>query len=385
LQDGGFIVSASSESTDGDVHSDHKSKDFWIFKINSTGAVQWDNKYGGADDDIAYVTRAMPDGSYYSGGFTESYDADASGNHGLGDALLLNLGTIPLSHTITTANVTPLPICWGQPVAINYTLTGTYNPGNIFTAQMSDNNGSFVNETPIGSIASVNPGTINTTIPTDFKNGSLYYIRVVSSDPFLIGGAYTSNLKLKCDAPKGLKSVNITSSSATLSWQSGTCPLKYIILWRIAFESDWDTAEVTTTSVTITGLTPGIEYQWKVQELCSMSPELFSLYSKPAFFTTAPLKSGDPQSEMTLSEVIIFPNPANQVLNIRYSTFPGSSGKGETKNGVIVITNLLGETVFTQNNIAAEMKIDVAPFAAGIYLIHLQTDKEILTKTFVKQ
>lgn len=379
LKDGGFIVSGNSNSKDGDVHSNHNSTDFWIFKINATGVQQWDNKYGGSDDDVAYATRVMPDGTYYTAGYTASYDEDAAGNHGETDGLLLNLGTVPLSNTISTDAITPEQICWEQPVTVDYTVTGTYNPGNIFTAQITDKFGSFVNETTIGSIASVNSGTINATIPGDLKPGSLFYIRVISSDPYLIGGAFPMNLKMKCDPPKGLKSLNISSSTAILKWNPGSCPLKYRVLWRPVSTFIWDTLEVTAISFTLTGLLPSTEYQWKVSELCSSSPELFSDNSKPAFFTTAPLKLSEEQNN-SFNQVVVFPNPANSVINIRCSY--NNSG---TKNGTLVITDLLGKIAFAETEIETEISIDVSSFATGVYLVQLNTGAEIITTKFVRQ
>jgi hypothetical protein len=142
--------------------------------------------------------------------------------------------------------------------------------------------------------------------------------------------------------------------------------------------------EVSATSFALTGLLPSTEYQWKVSELCSSSPELFSDNSKPAFFTTAPLKLNEEQN-ISSNEVSVFPNPASQILNIRCSSIPDFSNSSESINGSLLITNLLGEIVFTQNAIASVMSVDVSSFASGVYLLQIKTGGEIMTKRFLKE
>ncbi|MGB2228167.1 MAG: hypothetical protein ACPHZB_01455, partial [Flavobacteriales bacterium] len=53
LSDGSCIVVGSSESSDGDVSSNHGGQDFWIFKLTADGNVVWSVNYGGSHDDKA--------------------------------------------------------------------------------------------------------------------------------------------------------------------------------------------------------------------------------------------------------------------------------------------------------------------------------------------
>ena len=70
-------------------------------------------------------------------------------------AFLLGMNADVKSQTITTGTV-PTLICIAAGdynFSIPYTVTGTFNSGNIFTAVLSDVNGSFLsNTTNIGSI-----------------------------------------------------------------------------------------------------------------------------------------------------------------------------------------------------------------------------------------
>jgi hypothetical protein len=72
-------------------------------------------------------------------------------------------------------------------VNVPFTVSSTFNAGNIFTAQLSDASGSFTAPTNIGTLTSTTDGTINTTIPASTPAGNGYLIRVVSSDPVVSG------------------------------------------------------------------------------------------------------------------------------------------------------------------------------------------------------
>ncbi len=94
--------------------------------------------------------------------------------------------TVIPTPTITTGSVNNL-ICTGATINVPYTISSTFATGNIFTAQLSDANGSFANPTAIGTLNSLLAGTIQAVIPSGVSVGSAYYIRVVSSSPVVIG------------------------------------------------------------------------------------------------------------------------------------------------------------------------------------------------------
>src|ERR1035438_1677306 len=49
--DGGFIVAGHSNSTDGEVTGNHGNFDYWIVKLTSVGAIEWQKSLGGSGDD----------------------------------------------------------------------------------------------------------------------------------------------------------------------------------------------------------------------------------------------------------------------------------------------------------------------------------------------
>lgn len=53
-----------------------------MIKLNSTGGVQWKKALGGSGNDFAQSVQQTTDGGYIVFGFTTSNDGDVSGNHG---------------------------------------------------------------------------------------------------------------------------------------------------------------------------------------------------------------------------------------------------------------------------------------------------------------
>lgn len=94
---------------------------------------------------------------------------------------------VPASASITTGIINPTSLCAGASVNVPYTIAGTFTPGNIFSAQLSDALGSFASPITIGTLVSTSAGTISATIPGGTPPGTGYLIRVISSTPAVIG------------------------------------------------------------------------------------------------------------------------------------------------------------------------------------------------------
>ncbi len=83
--DGGFIICGGSGSNDGDVTGHHGSvskSDYWIVKIDPVGVIQWQKSYGGSNNDIAVDIRQTRNGDYIIVGMSYSVDGDVGNHHG---------------------------------------------------------------------------------------------------------------------------------------------------------------------------------------------------------------------------------------------------------------------------------------------------------------
>lgn len=88
------------------------------------------------------------------------------------------------AQTVTIDSIIQTSPCAGSNIYIPYTVSGgNFNFGNVFTAQLSDNMGSFSNPTNIGSLPYWSSGMIIGTIPLTTPFGFFYEVRIVATTP----------------------------------------------------------------------------------------------------------------------------------------------------------------------------------------------------------
>jgi uncharacterized repeat protein (TIGR01451 family) len=78
-------------------------------------------------------------------------------------------------------------LCQGSNFQIGLSTSGSFLSGNQFEVQLSDENGSFLTPTIIGT--SNVTGNISCLIPNIISSGTNYLIRVISSKPYVIGSS----------------------------------------------------------------------------------------------------------------------------------------------------------------------------------------------------
>ncbi|MDO8367169.1 MAG: T9SS type A sorting domain-containing protein, partial [Saprospiraceae bacterium] len=105
--DGGYILGGSSNSTvSGDKTENCLGEtDYWVIKLDATGAIQWQNTIGGNHADFLYAIHQTADGGYILGGTSSSgISGDKTENSlGVDDFWVVKLdasGTIQWQNTI---------------------------------------------------------------------------------------------------------------------------------------------------------------------------------------------------------------------------------------------------------------------------------------------
>ncbi len=91
--DGGYIFAGSTESNDIDVSGNHGGKDCWIVKLDSSGTINWQTCLGGAGYDAASSIQQTPDGGFIIGATSTSTDGDVTGNHGDYDCWIVKINS----------------------------------------------------------------------------------------------------------------------------------------------------------------------------------------------------------------------------------------------------------------------------------------------------
>jgi hypothetical protein len=93
--DGGFVIAGTTSSSDGDVTGQHGggADDYWVLRLSNTGTKVWATALGGTDEDQAMAITATSAGGYMITGSSYSTDGDVTAGPGNGDMWTVNLNS----------------------------------------------------------------------------------------------------------------------------------------------------------------------------------------------------------------------------------------------------------------------------------------------------
>lgn len=264
------------------------------------------------------------------------------------------------SNAISTTNdVSPAAWCEGatQSVTVNFTATGTYTAGNVFTAEISDASGSFATPTAIGSLSSSASGaqSISCTVPGTVPAGTGYRIRVLSTTPSVTGTDNGTDLVINTPPTVSLTAFSqscVYDAPFTLTGGSpsgGT------------YSGPGVAANVFTPSVAGTG-THSILYTYTDGNGCSATTQQALVVDACASI-----------SEEQKVELFVYPNPTFGHLNI--------TGGDYDKMQVL---DLSGRTVFEKERNTAD-QYDLGMIPTGVYLVKVISNNTQKTFRVIKK
>jgi hypothetical protein len=109
--------------------------------------------------------------------------------------------------------------------------------------------------------------------------------KVIALAIALGGIIFSHNSMAACNAPTGMNTTSITSSSATLNWNTvSNASLGYNVRYRVVGVSSWTSTTATTNSKAISSLNSSANYEWQVQSRCSSTQT--SSWTSSSTFTT---------------------------------------------------------------------------------------------------
>lgn len=90
--DNGYVIAGTTSSNDGDiVDKTTTDSDYWILKLSESGTILWNKTFGGSNSDVVSGISNTTDGGYIVSGSSRSNDGDVTGNEGFWDYWLLKL------------------------------------------------------------------------------------------------------------------------------------------------------------------------------------------------------------------------------------------------------------------------------------------------------
>ena len=108
------------------------------------------------------------------------------------------VSTQGVSQSISTSSISG-SYCQNDNITVDYTVSGSFNTGNTFTAQLSDETGSFAAPENIGTVSGTSSGSISAQLPSLLLSGSDYRVRVVSDQPVVVGSDNGNNIIISGD------------------------------------------------------------------------------------------------------------------------------------------------------------------------------------------
>lgn len=352
--DGGSIVTGYTGSNDGDVTGNHGGFfDLWVVKISDTGIIQWQKTYGGTGNDWGYSIQQTTDGGYIVAGNTTSNDGDVIGSHGGGDFWVIkisNSGVLLWQQTLGGTNS-------DSAKSIQQTADGGYIVAGIELSTDGDVIGNHGNNdfwvVKLSSAGSVQWKKTLGGTGLDICNSIIQV-----ADGGYIAEGFTNSNDGDVSGNHGNVDAWIVklSSTGSVQWQKSlggtaidaadsiqqTTDGGFIIACNTTSSNDGD----------VTGNHGGTDY-WVLK----LAPDSLST----SYFVS--------------NQIIVFPNPAQSILNLQNPT--------NITIDKIMVTDLTGKIILEQTQNTNQ--VNVEKLATGIYILQAFSGEEKFTSKFLKE
>jgi hypothetical protein len=366
-KDNGYIITGLTRSTDGEVTGNHGNDDLWTVKLDSNMEIAWQKCFGGSAEDGGTKIQQTADGGFIQLGHTASNDGDVYGNIGSDDFWFVKLnsageiswqkcyGTIYMDWPYSL-EITPDGGYLGAGTAGYNTGGGCAGDFNGWIVKL-DSDGNSVWEKSLGGAAAEEIHSVRQT-----SDGGYFAAGFTFSDDEIIQGNHglSDCLAVKLtgtlNAPAIATATNISVTPITFtitakpgstiyyttdgsspdpeSSQNGPSPLILAtpgtpgtyIYKAMAVETDWNSSEVTSISLTI-------------------------------------VPTGIQENQDNASQIIIYPNPAENFVIINASEF---------SEATIMLLNVEGKPIFNKRLVTGYSLIDITSYTRGIYFFSIK-------------
>jgi hypothetical protein len=385
LSNGDLILPSGTRSNDHDCIGISGPPDLWIMKTDASGNILSYNIWGGIGYDNLSFAVMNNDGSLTVAAMTDSTNNDY-GHDQHADLWILKLvPNVADTFAITVTSLSQNTACPDYPAftsSVSFTKRGTFNPGNIFTAELSNAEGSFASPLIVGTLNGTSPGTISCSIPSGLPSGKYYTIRIRSSNPAYTGitSGHLINIQ-NCAAPSGLSTSDLTSNSIHLKWNTVPCAIQYKLQYSKSPNASWSNANslsTTDTNANISGISGSSVYFWRVQSKCSANPNVWSEVSLTKSFTTTSIRNSFTSQEAAL---FISPNPVLHSATISFTL-------SQSQKATLKIFDINGRLILAlsdKSNEAGHIHFiwDSETVDAGVYFVQLESSELIQTEKVV--
>jgi Metallo-peptidase family M12B Reprolysin-like/Secretion system C-terminal sorting domain/Bacterial pre-peptidase C-terminal domain/Fibronectin type III domain len=215
-------------------------------------------------------------------------DNHAGGGNNNGDDVAITVSSATGPFAVSVPN-TAVNWAAGSAQTVTWTVNGTngapVNCANVSILLSTDGGQTF----PITLVASTpNDGSEVISVPNNQGTQCRVKVAAVGNIFFDISNTnFTISGPALCGDPVGLNATAITNTGATLGWAAVASALSYDVDYKLTSSATWTNAATgtTATAVSVTGLTQGTAYDWRVRANCAAGS---GNYVAAQFTTTAP-------------------------------------------------------------------------------------------------
>lgn len=350
----GYIGTGSNGNGEyyGDLYEYNPQSDVWAKKADLPAIARYEGT-GFSIGNKGYIGMGENDGTYLS-----------------------DLWEYEPKQSILTQPVSSVSYCAGASIIVSFSIGGTFGActGNVFTAQLSDANGSFASPNTIGSLNSVTSGIISCTIPATTVSSTKYRVRVVSSNPQVTGTNNGANIKINgsvampapisgatsvCSGDIETYTISPVAGASNYTW---IAPAGSVITFN------------TGTLVNVQWFTPGI-LKVKANNSCFSS----------AFRTlnvSIACREEEQNNSLEAINYEAFPNPTTGFVKVRFNS-------ANREHYEIKISDFTGKELFAEQVVTTdgtnEKMMDLSKFTKGMYMMTITTSSGSKTMKLVKQ
>ena len=182
---------------------------------------------------------------------------------------------------------------------------------------------------------------------------------------------FTTNEQFICEVPTGLDTVNVANQHIVIHWTDNANASQ----WNVQYctpNAPWTTENAYATTHTIAGLEGNTTYQIRVRANCGADG--YSDWSSILEVTTKNVGI----NEYLLNSIKLYPNPANDVVNVECTM-------NNVQVGALEVFDVYGKLINTVNDIDNPTRLNVSGLASGMYFVRVTTEQGVVTKSFVKR
>lgn len=215
----------------------------------------------------------------------------------------------------------------------------------------------------------------NSLTLTGLVSGTTYNWKVQANCSGFSSTANFTTSSSGCATPTGMQTTNITSNGATLSWNPMQGALNYTVRYKKKAGNKWiSVGPVSSSSINLTGLSSGTNYEWRVKTNCSN-------FTASTLFTTPAALIAENNTSKAIDPLIVYPNPAREVLLIQLREGIDVSSPME-----LIITDMLGKIRITQILSNDLERIDISGLSSGFYVAQvISPEGKVQNKKFLKE